>query len=365
MSKIFDGLKKTEGAIAKLTIEMVGEDALSSPAPAAPGPAHDSNGGEQQAFHRSTAGAAQRMDSGHPFEAASGSFQALPDEAGPAVSRQAESQHATAFGLEELSYPGLDLAPPARPAEANGEAFPDSRLESAPTDTGSQSVVIRLRAGYPLLPFDTGEADSAAEEYQRIRIKITQHHLQPRLMLISSPSAGDGKSITALNIGGALALNREASVLLVDVDLRHPTIAALLGLPERDGVAEVLNGSCRLEDAIVRLEPFPNLFLLPAGKDRRNPAELLSSPRWKTLCEEFRAQMTYTVFDGPPVDAVAEYSLLQERADGLILVLRTDHTARPLMYRALEAIPKDKLLGSVINGHRESFFWKQRSEYYS
>jgi capsular exopolysaccharide synthesis family protein len=358
MSKIFDGLKKTEGAIAKLTIEMVGEEASS--ASAAPGPAHDSNGAEQQALHGTADGAALRAGSSLPIEAASGSFRR--PGAGPTVSHLAESQDSMAFGLEELSYPGLDAASAARP-HANGEAHPDSQLESAPT--GARSVVVRLRAGYPLLPFDTGEADSAAEEYQRIRIKITQHHLQPRLVLISSPSSGDGKSITALNIGGALALNRQASVLLVDVDLRHPTIAPLLGLAEREGIAEVLNGSCRLEDAIVRLEPFPNLFLLPAGKDRRNPAELLSSPRWKALCDEFRAQATYTIFDGPPVDAVAEYSLLEERADGLILVLRTDHTSRPLMYRALEAIPKEKLLGSVINGHRESFFWKQRSEYYS
>lgn len=360
MSKIFDGLKKTEGAIAKLTIEMVGEEASSAPAP---GPAHDSNGGEQQAFHGTDRGAVLRAGSSLPIEAASGSFRSLPGEPGPAVSHLAESQDSMAFGLEELSYPGLDAASAAGPAEANGESLPDSQLESAPT--GARSVVVRLRAGYPLLPFDTGEADSAAEEYQRIRIKITQHHLQPRLVLISSPSSGDGKSITALNIGGALALNRQASVLLVDVDLRHPTIAPLLGLAEREGVADVLNGSCRLEDAIVRLEPFPNLFLLPAGKDRRNPAELLSSPRWKALCDEFRAQATYTIFDGPPVDAVAEYSLLEERADGLILVLRTDHTSRPLIYRAIEAIPKEKLLGSVINGHRESFFWKQRSEYYS
>jgi capsular exopolysaccharide synthesis family protein len=239
-----------------------------------------------------------------------------------------------------------------------------SSLKPAPSEPVSGSAVIRVRAGSPLFPFDTGDADQAAEEYRRIRTKIQQHQLQPRLMLVSSPKAGDGKSITALNIGGALALNSDARVLLVDMDLRRPTIAGLLGVPETDGVAEVLAGSCRLEDAVLKLHPFPNLFLLPAGRDRKNPAELISSPRWRTLCDEFRLQMTYTILDGPPVDAVAEYSLLQELADGLVLVVRRGHTVRSLLYGALKSIPKDKLLGAVINSYRGSFFWTQPSDYY-
>jgi capsular exopolysaccharide synthesis family protein len=183
-------------------------------------------------------------------------------------------------------------------------------------------------------------------------------------MLVSSPAAGDGKSITTLNTAGALALNRDARVLLVDADLRRPTLATLLGIPDRAGLAEVLAGASRLEDAVVRLEPFPNLFLLPAGTDRRNPSELLSSPRWKALCDEFRSKMTYVILDGPPVEGVAEYSLLEECSDGLILVVRTDHTVRSLLFDAVKSIPPERLLGTVINGYRESFFWKQRGDYY-
>jgi capsular exopolysaccharide synthesis family protein len=224
--------------------------------------------------------------------------------------------------------------------------------------------MIRLRAGWPLLPFETGEADTAAEEYRRIRTKILQHPLHPQVMLVSSPAPGDGKSITAVNVSGALALNRDARVLLLDMDLRRPTIAGLLGVPEQAGVADILAGSCGVEEAIVRLEPFPNLFLLPAGRNRSNPAELLSSPRWKALCDELRSQMTYIVLDGPPIDAVAEYSLLEEYSDGLLFVVRTDHTIRSLLFGALDSIRKEKLVGTVVNGYRESLFWKQRGEYY-
>jgi capsular exopolysaccharide synthesis family protein len=225
--------------------------------------------------------------------------------------------------------------------------------------------VIRLQAGSPLLPFDTGKADLAAEEYRRIRTKILQHPLEPRLVLVSSPTPGDGKSVTALNVAAALALSSETRVLLVDMDLRRPKIAELLGVPEMDGVSEILAGSCSFEKTIVRLEPFPNLFLLPAGRDRRNPTELITSHHWKALCDDCRSQMAYTVFDGPPVDGVSEYGLLQEQSDGLILVVRTDHTDRSVLFGALQSIPKDKLLGTVINGYKESLFWKKRGGYYS
>lgn len=363
MSKIFDGLKKTEGAIAKLTIEVIGENALSGAAPAAKSSAPDANGTKEQAFRRSTGVAERPAATALPFEDAAERFRTLSDTSAREVSKPLETPDRKTVS-EEGGQPELEPAAQTRSVNASFEPIPASWAKSAASDSGSRPVGIRLRAGSPLLPFDTGEADAAAEEYRRIRTKILQHRLRPSLMLVSSPSPGDGKSITALNVGAVLALNRDTRVLLVDMDLRRPTIAALLGIPEADGVADVLAGSCRLEDAVVRLEPFPNLFLLPAGRDRRNPAELLSSPRWKTLCDEFRSQMTYTVLDGPPVDAVAEYSLLEELSDGLLLVVRTDHTVRSLLYGALDSIPKEKLLGTVINSHKESFFWKQRGDYY-
>ena len=154
-------------------------------------------------------------------------------------------------------------------------------------------------------------------------------------------------------------------MLLVDMDLRRPTIAGLLGIPETPGVTDVLAGSCRFVDAVVRLEPFPNLYLLPAGTVGSNPTELLTSRRWKALCDEFQSQVTYTILDAPPVDAVAEYRLLEEPSDGLLLVVRLDHTVRSLLYKALESIPKTKLIGSVINSYRESAFGKPRGYYRS
>jgi protein-tyrosine kinase len=364
MSKFFDGLKKTDGAIAKLTIEAIGTELPPSPKPAGNGAAAEAHR-EPQALHTSLDVTEQPAAARLPYEDAVEGIRTLSDRSNwEDVAHPVESPSDSPLRLHETDLSGIVRTTGRHPADPTIEPLPDSPEEPAPSEGDSKSVVIRLRAGSPLLPFDTGEADVAAEEYRRIRTKILQHPMGPHLVLVSSPAPGDGKSITSLNLGGALALNRDARVLLVDVDLRHPTIATLLGIPERNGVAEVLSGACTLEDAMVRLEPFPNLFLLPAGKDRRNPVELLSSPRWKELCEEFRSQMTYVVLDGPPVEAVAEYSLLLEFSDGLILVVRKGHTIRSLLYRAVEATPKDKLVGTVINDYRESFFWKQRNDYY-
>jgi capsular exopolysaccharide synthesis family protein len=369
MSKIFDGLQKSEGAIAKLTIDVLAESAVPVPVAAEKEAAHTAAGVEEQALHGGVASITQaakgHVDPEFPFEDFAEEFRKF---AAPPASQFSQVGEAPASKTMEPDAPARTQVDPVVQTgslDAAYEPISTSWMRTTTNDSGtSRSIMIRLRAGWPLLPFETGEADTAAEEYRRIRTKILQHALRPQLMLVSSPAPGDGKSITALNVAGALALNRDARVLLIDMDLRRPTIASLLGVPEQTGAADVLAGACGLEDAIVRLEPFPNLFLLPAGSDRSNPAELLSSPRWKAMCDELRTQMTYIVLDGPPVDAVAEYSLLEEHSDGLVLVVRTDHTVRSLLYGALDSIRKEKLVGTVVNGYRESLFWKQRGDYY-
>jgi len=223
-------------------------------------------------------------------------------------------------------------------------------------------AVIRPAQKGPLLPF-AGSHSAVAEQYRLIGTKLRQHHGQPRLVLISSPQAGDGKSVNAINLAAALALNEETRVLLADTDLRRSSIAKTLGVAHEAGVSDVLSGGCSFDEAAVRLAPFRNLFFLGAGKKLGSPAELLSSPKWKELCGEIRGRMTYAVFDGPPVDSVADYRLLEEALDGVLLVVRTDRTKRPLLYGALDSIPREKLIGTVVNSYRQWVLWQQRGDY--
>lgn len=199
-----------------------------------------------------------------------------------------------------------------------------------------------------------------------LRTKIIQHPAQPRVLLVTSAGPGDGKSVTVINLAGALALKSEARVLLLDGDFRRSTIAKQLGVPNTLGLANILGGEGSLEDAIVQAEQIPNLFILPAGTANMNPAELLDSRSWARVCAECRANFEYVVIDGPPLGAVTDYDLLQSACDGVIMVARPDQTDRRQCLKTLEAIPKSKLLGMVLNCVSGWLLHKERQypEYY-
>jgi receptor protein-tyrosine kinase len=200
----------------------------------------------------------------------------------------------------------------------------------------------------PVLPFDGGQ-QQATDQYRILRTKITQHPMQPRLILISSPASGDGKSVSAVNIAGVLALNSDAKVLLVDADFRRSTIHTHLGLPASPGLAEVLAGACSLHEAVINVEELPTLFVLPAGNSPPGPAELMASAQWPALCSRLRTSFRHIIVDSPPVEAVADYALIQAACDGVILVIRSDHTKRRSYREALRAVPKAKFLGVILN----------------
>jgi capsular exopolysaccharide synthesis family protein len=244
--------------------------------------------------------------------------------------------------------PAPPAAPPALPAAA-GIALDQVR-----------SVALQVPGFSPTLPFD-GINAVAGEQYRSLRAKMILHPRQPKLILVSSACPGDGKSTTAVNLAGALALKSESEgkTLLLEADFRRSTLHKVLGTPASPGLADVLMGACRLEDAIFRAVQIPNLYVLPAGKATVNPGELLDSSRWAAVCAACRDSFRFVVADSPPIDAVADYDLIQAAFDGLILVVRPDHSDRQLCLRALERVPKNKLLGVVLNGL--SKWWLHKS----
>jgi len=205
---------------------------------------------------------------------------------------------------------------------------------------------------------------SVPEEYRIIRTKLTQELPAPAIVMVSSPTPGDGKTITSLNLAGVFAMKRETNVLIVDGDLLRGSVSEKLGIPRSPGLVDVLLGNHRLEDALVRIEEVPNLYVLPAGKAEDNRTELLDSPRWKMICDTFRREFPFTIVDAPPVGLVADYDLLQASADRVMLVVRPDHTERGACMNALSLIPKDKFIGVVLNAADPSTL-SQRYGYYS
>jgi protein-tyrosine kinase len=225
----------------------------------------------------------------------------------------------------------------------------------SPADiTTIRKVHLRLPHHSPALPFGDDHW-LANEQYRILRTRLLQHVKQPRVILVSSAGSGDGKSITAINLAGVLSLRSESRVLLVDGDFRKPNVHVQLGIPDSPGLADVLEERCSPIEAMVATEEFPNLYLMPAGKPLDNPAELLQSTRWTSTAAWLKSQFRYIILDSPPIAAVADYDLLQSVCDGVIVVVRPDHTGRQTCKRALEAVPREKLLGVLLNCVTEWF----------
>ena len=244
---------------------------------------------------------------------------------------------------EPVSPPSGEVAPqPAVPASLDREP-----AETRPA-TAYRRVSLRIPASAPLLPFSDAP-EFVSEQYRIIRTRLIQHPRRPKLIVISSSGPADGKSVTAINLAGALSLKVEVKVLLVDADIRRSVIHNLLGTPNAPGLSDVLMGKSSLDEAIVTAEEYPNLHVLSSGNTDVNPSELLDSPRWRAAMAEFRTRFDYVIIDSPPVAAVADYDLIQNQCDGIVLVVRPDHTQRSACLKILQSMNRDKFLGVLLN----------------
>ena len=311
MSKIFEALKRTEGEMADLTLPMVASE---------------------------NSAVDERVDSAHQ----------------PAV-RQVQAGDGTL--LEGAPASGWTREPAldewARPAAS----------DPPPPEGAVRTLPVRIRADAPILPFQAGHSREG-EQYRIARTKMIQHPNQPRLIVVSSAGSGDGKTVNAINLAGALALKSDSRVLLVEGDMRRPGIASLFGLPGQPGLSEYLGGQCGFDDMMIRVEQFPNLSFVPAGKAGANPTELLDSRRWSTACEEFRRRNRFVIFDAPPMGTVADYDLIEANCDGVVFVVRPDRTNRKACLESLASVSKDKLIGVLINCAEDWFLWKTQDRYY-
>jgi len=192
-----------------------------------------------------------------------------------------------------------------------------------------------------------------AEQYRTLRYMVEQAHQNGNLraVAISSPSSGDGKSMTAINLAGAFAQSPDMKILLIDADLRQPSVASLLGLaiPEGSGLVDaILNPHLGLQD-VVRPCPAANLSVLPAGRSTASSYEVLKSPRMDELLAEARRHYDYIIVDTPPLIPFPDCRLLGKWVDGFLVVVAAHKTSRKLVEEALHVVEAAQLLGLVFN----------------
>jgi capsular exopolysaccharide synthesis family protein len=190
----------------------------------------------------------------------------------------------------------------------------------------------------------------AAEQYRSLRTRISRAETgrAVRVIIVTSPAKGDGKSLTAANL--ALAMGEEFSqrVLLIDADLRRPSVHHLFGLPESPGLTDVLMGGTPLDDALVTLADH-NLTVLPSGVPPSHPAELLGSAAMRRILDTLRTRFDRVILDMPPVSPLADVHIAAAMADGILMIVRAGMTQKPAIERALAGLDMTKVLGLVLN----------------
>jgi capsular exopolysaccharide synthesis family protein len=205
---------------------------------------------------------------------------------------------------------------------------------------------------------------SLAESFRTLRTSILLSSAPgpPQALLVTSAQPREGKTCTAINLALGLA-QRGVPVVIVDADLRRPEISRALALSENGaGLSSVLSGAHSLDEVLRQFEPVPNLWVLPAGPQAPNPADLLASPAMENVMHELRGRFEHLVLDSAPLLLVTDATILSTLVDGVVLVVESGVTARRALVRAHKILDSagGRILGTVLNK------WDARHEgYYS
>lgn len=205
---------------------------------------------------------------------------------------------------------------------------------------------------HPALRYLLAPRSMEAENYRSIRtaLMVTAEQQAARSLLITSPEPSDGKTTLACNLAIALAQSGKR-VLLVDADLRRPSVNNLFGVSQSIGLAEVLSGEI---DALNAIRPtvIERLSLLTSGEVPSNPAELLATPRLRQTLQSVRDEFDYVLVDAPPLLAVSDPCIIAPHTDGVLIVTRINKNTRSAAVRVRELIQEQGIhvLGAVVNG---------------
>jgi len=259
----------------------------------------------------------------------------------------------------------------------------DRRLRSASdiTDAVDASVVgvlpvdKELAAGRAVFSFDDirdGRGSFAHKEAMRelrTNLQYVDVDRPARIMVVTSPLPGDGKSTTAANLAVSIAATGQ-SVILVDADLRRPVLGGMFGFSDDVGLSDVLAGRAQIEQVAHQVDEHGRLFVVAAGRTPPNPSEMVGSKRMQALSRKL-AEDLVVIVDSPPTLAVADAAVIASWADGTVLVVTAGRTTDDMLTRATANIAKTRghLLGVVLNraplrGADSGYYGMQYGGYY-
>lgn len=205
----------------------------------------------------------------------------------------------------------------------------------------------------------TSFSQEISESFRLLRSKIllpADGQPVPRSIMVTSAMPQEGKSFVSANLGISLAQGVDQHSLLVDCDLRMPTLGKLFGVPNDHGLVDFLRDRDELPGLILKTS-VDKLSILPSGIPPVNPAELLGSVRMHDLVEELTTRYPdrFVIFDTPPMQVASESIVLSQVVDGVVLVVRQGIATRPVLERVIEDIGREKIIGVIFNGVESNF----------
>ena len=246
---------------------------------------------------------------------------------------------------------------------ATGPVVVASVAETGPgeTTTTGSSVAEKVREQFPaatswkpdtasMLFFDTSREPAGTEEFRSLRSRLYQIRQKTPLqrVMIASALPQEGKSFIAANLAQALALQPDCRTLLIDGDLRNPSLHRKLGTPSRPGLTEFLLGE-EEENEIIQRGPLDNLFFISSGRPVSGQTELIANGRLKILLERLESYFEWVIIDSPAAIPVTDAGLMAGSCDGVLVVVRSNSTQSGNVQRALRRLPNDLIIGVVLN----------------
>jgi capsular exopolysaccharide synthesis family protein len=272
------------------------------------------------------------------------------DAAGPAIEAHVAADGVTveedvAAGIRDFATPDFEsVSMRIAPADYAEKTF---SLDQVPCENANLTPESRI-------VFHTDPHGAGADRFRLLRMRLQSFWDSGKLkrLLVTSPLAGDGKSTVALNLATALAENGRRTVLLIEGDLRKPVLSSRLGLPAGPGLAECLEGGVDPISALRRIEPL-GWYILPAGKARGNPTELLQSESLGKVMQTLSAHFDWTLIDSPPAVPLADSPVLKAHADASLLVVRAATTPSEAIEATITRLGSKHILGMILNGANE------------
>jgi capsular exopolysaccharide synthesis family protein len=202
-----------------------------------------------------------------------------------------------------------------------------------------------------MLFFSNDEHVPGTEEFRTLRSRLYQIRERQTLskLLVTSALPKEGKSFTSANLAQVIVRQHGRRALLIDADLRNPTLHKLLGAQPGPGLAEYLRREAD-EFSVIQQGPLENLFFIPAGLNTLNPAELLANELMKSLLSRLGPLFDWIIIDSPPAVPVSDAALISGDCDGVLLVVRSNGTPVDAARRARGEFAERNLIGVVLNG---------------